>query len=725
MWRGSVNGKEQSLSIFETADELGEFLRGEVAKGRLAKIARLWADGLEIDWTLMQEGEPPARLVADVSLCASTPLVRCAPPRDGSTYRCGTGTCCACDRTFAGHSRRLGIDWFAGTCRSSLASTGTNSAAALRAKLKHLLAEALYLDDSAIDEDSSFVDLGLDSILAVELVKRLNDDLQLSLKATRLYDYANIRSLGDYLAQVLGQTDGVAITIPPAADPVPAAAQMSEPVNTVPPPVDLPVCTSAPHATRSDSQGGTADFPVSAEEQVYRRLKQLIGEAIGLTESQLDDELDLLELGLEMVAAERMAAHILSEWGVSLRGAELLGVPGVRQLAQTIERLRSIGPAAATTLPASIPSPVAPAAPVPPPHADIAIIGMAGRFPGAQNLDEFWTNLSQGVDSVVEVPAERWSVEAFFDPTLGTPNKTYCRKGGYLTGIENFDPLFFGISPHEAEVMDPQQRLFLEEAWKALEDAGYSDADLSNQACAIYVGAGPGDYQDHLAQAEGLPLAQIGMGNVNSILAARLSYVLNLKGAAVAVDTACSSSLVALHLACQSLRNGECDLALAGGVCVLNSPQMHVLTSQSRMLAPDGKCKTFDNRADGFVPAEGVGVVVVKLLSQALADGDRIHAVVRGTGINQDGKTNGITAPNARSQADLQLTVYDRYQIDPGTITLVEAHGTGTKLGDPIEIEALTESFQRFTAARNFCARRQRQKQHRTCVSPRPASPGC
>ena len=284
---------------------------------------------------------------------------------------------------------------------------------------------------------------------------------------------------------------------------------------------------------------------------------------------------------------------------------------------------------------------------------NIAVIGMAGRFPGARDLDEFWDNLAQGVDSVIEVPAERWSIARYYDPEPGAPGKTYCKKGGYLDDIDQFDPLFFNISPQEAEVMDPQQRLFLEEAWKALEDAGYADTALANRACAVYVGAGQGDYHDHLADLHTGYIPQLILGGANSILAARLAYLLDLKGAAVTIDTACSSSLVALHLACQALRNGECDLALAGGVSILISPQTHLFTSQARMLSPDGKCKAFDSRANGLVPAEGVGVVVLKSLPCALADGDHIHAIIRGSGINQDGKTNGITAPNVHSQAEL------------------------------------------------------------------------
>jgi 3-oxoacyl-(acyl-carrier-protein) synthase/thioesterase domain-containing protein/acyl carrier protein/NAD(P)-dependent dehydrogenase (short-subunit alcohol dehydrogenase family) len=332
----------------------------------------------------------------------------------------------------------------------------------------------------------------------------------------------------------------------------------------------------------------------------------------------------------------------------------------------------------------------------------IAVIGMSGRFPGAPTLDDLWDNLVAGRDSVTDVPARRWDVDAVYAPFPPQPGKTYCRRGGFLADVDLFDPIFFGLSPREASDIDPQQRLFLEEAWRAIEDAGYADRSLSKSRCAVFVGAAPGDYP-FLAdetQASG----KLAMGNVNSILAARISYLLDLKGPAVALDTACSSSLVALHLACQALRSGEADLALAGGVALMNTPRMHITISQSGMAAPDGLCKAFDARADGFVPAEGVGAVLLKPLRRALADNDRIHGVIRGSGINQDGRTNGLTAPSADSQMALHREVYRRYGIDPSDIGYVEAHGTGTQLGDPIEIEGLSAAFREHTSQTGFCA---------------------
>ncbi|WP_439657532.1 SDR family NAD(P)-dependent oxidoreductase [Lentzea sp. HUAS TT2] len=312
----------------------------------------------------------------------------------------------------------------------------------------------------------------------------------------------------------------------------------------------------------------------------------------------------------------------------------------------------------------------------------IAIIGASGRFAGSPDLDALWRHLADGDDLVC--PIERWDTSGpeWTDVT--------CREGGFLDGIDEFDAQFFRMSGREAAYTDPQQRLFVEEAWTALEDAGYVGAALDGKRAGVYVGCTGGDYT---AWFTGRPPAQAAWGNAPSIVPARVAYHLNLHGPAIAVDTACSSSLVAIHLACQSLRDGETDLAVAGGVAVQTTPNTYLTAGHAGMLSPTGRCHTFDASADGFVPGEGVGVVVLKRLSDALADGDHVHAVIRGSGINQDGATNGITAPSAASQERLIREVYERFCVDPAEIGLLEAHGTGTKLGDPIETEALVRAF--------------------------------
>ncbi|HEY0946763.1 MAG TPA: SDR family NAD(P)-dependent oxidoreductase, partial [Opitutaceae bacterium] len=335
---------------------------------------------------------------------------------------------------------------------------------------------------------------------------------------------------------------------------------------------------------------------------------------------------------------------------------------------------------------------------------DIAVIGVSGRYPGAGDVREFWRNLAAGKSAIGTVPPERWDAEAVYDAVSKDGYKTVSKWGGFVDGVDEFDSLFFNISPREAELMDPQQRLFLQEAWRALEDAGYHDRNLDGRKCGVFVGCKSGDYQTLIDIGRESQGAFIFMGNNESILAARIAYLLNLRGPALAIDTACSSSLVSIHLACESLLSGTCDMAIAGGAALLTTPVFHVLASKAGMLSGSDRCKTFDNAADGFVPGEGVGAVVLKPLAAALHDGDPVYAVIKGSGINQDGRTNGITAPSAPSQTALEREVYERCGINPDTITYVEAHGTGTKLGDPIEVHALTDSFRAYTQRRGFCA---------------------
>jgi acyl transferase domain-containing protein/acyl carrier protein len=318
----------------------------------------------------------------------------------------------------------------------------------------------------------------------------------------------------------------------------------------------------------------------------------------------------------------------------------------------------------------------------------IAIIGIGCRFPGARNPEAFWRLLREGVDAITEVPADRWNVDAFYDPTPGVPGKMTTRWGGFLEQIDQFDPQFFGISPREAMRMDPQQRLLLEVAWEALEDAGQAVERLAGTRTGVFIGISGNDY-GRMQMFPGLSDAYMGTGNANSIAANRISYVSNFQGPSLTVDTACSSSLVAVHLACSSLWSGESTLALVGGVSCILSPTITINFSLAGMLSSDGRCKTFDARANGYVRGEGAGVVVLKPLSKALADADPIYAVIRGSAVNQDGHSKGLTVPSQQAQEAVMRAAYRMAGVAPGDIDYVEAHGTGTAVGDPIEASAL------------------------------------
>ncbi len=319
----------------------------------------------------------------------------------------------------------------------------------------------------------------------------------------------------------------------------------------------------------------------------------------------------------------------------------------------------------------------------------IAIIGIGCRFPGANSPEAFWQLLHQGIDSISEVPASRWSIDAFYDPEPATPGKMNTRYGGFLEQVDEFDPGFFGISPREAERMDPQQRLILEVSWEALENAGVVPSSLSGSRTGVFIGIGNYDYGILMSKNPDQINAYDGTGNSLGIAANRLSYLLNLRGPSLAIETACSSSLVAVHLACQSLQNAESDLCLVGAVSLMLSPEQTITYSQARMMASDGRCKTFDANADGYVRGEGCGIVALKRLTDAIRDGDNIQAVIKGSAINQDGLSNGLTAPNGPSQQAVIRQALEKAEVEPAQISYVEAHGTGTSLGDPIEVRSL------------------------------------
>ncbi|WP_433527970.1 type I polyketide synthase [Micromonospora sp. CA-263727] len=322
----------------------------------------------------------------------------------------------------------------------------------------------------------------------------------------------------------------------------------------------------------------------------------------------------------------------------------------------------------------------------------IAVVGLGCRFPGGVvDADSCWRLLADGVDAIQEVPPDRWNVDAFYRGEVGQPGTMTTRWGGFLDRIDEFDAAFFGISPREAEAMDPNQRLVLEVAWEALEHAGH--ARLAGSRTGVFVGVIGNDYALRNFRRPDEVTPYVVTGNAHSIVSGRLAYLLDLRGPAVSVDTACSSSLVSVHLACQSLRSGECDLALAGGVNVMLSPLATIGFSQFGMMAPDGRCRTFDAAANGFVRGEGCGMVVLKRLSDALATDDDVLAVIRGGAMNQDGRSTGLTAPNVLSQRDLLRRALDASGVRASQVSYIEAHGTATTLGDPIEAEALAEVY--------------------------------
>ena len=342
-----------------------------------------------------------------------------------------------------------------------------------------------------------------------------------------------------------------------------------------------------------------------------------------------------------------------------------------------------------------------------PAREPIAITGIGCRLPGkADTPAKYWQLLIEGVDAISEVPSERWDLNCYFNSDPNRTGTMYSRWGGFLPQIDRFDTLFFGISPREAAAMDPQQRILLEIAWEALEHAGYPADALAGTNAGVFIGISSHDYSDILfADPDQSGIDHYTMtGGALSIAANRISYFFDFRGPSIAVDTACSSSLVATHLACQSIWNNQASIALAGGVNIVLSPMPTIGFSRASMLSPDGRCKAFDSRANGYVRSEGAGIVVLKPLSRALADGDRIIATILGTGANQDGHTRGMTVPSRDAQSALLRSVYREAGIAPSDVQYIEAHGTGTPVGDPIEAAALGDVLSEGRPEGQFCS---------------------
>ncbi|MBG9944735.1 SDR family NAD(P)-dependent oxidoreductase [Brevibacillus formosus] len=470
-----------------------------------------------------------------------------------------------------------------------------------------------------------------------------------------------------------------------------------------------------------------ADRGTSTEDMLRERstayFKQLVGETLKIPFDQIDSSAALEEYGIDSIMIVQMTnvlrkkLHQISttlffeyqtidalvEHFMTTQADELLALVGIDEQQPVQKQITNAAASTKTTreqagsavrraksrrfLQALDTEAEKPAAPS---RQDVAIIGLAGRYPQAEDVREFWTRLKEGKNCITEVPKDRWNWQEFFSEEKGKRGYMYTKWGGFIEDMDKFDPLFFQISPNEAEQMDPQERLFLQTAYASMEDAGYTPATLGeSRKIGVFVGVMNGNYP---------------AGTSYWSIANRLSYLFNFQGPSLAVDTACSSSLTAIHLALESLYSGTSECAIAGGVNLIVDPFHYIRLSGATMLSAGDRCKSFGDQADGFVDGEGVGAIVLKPLQKAIADGDHIYGVIKGSMLNAGGKTNGYTVPNPIAQSQVIHEALQRAGVDARAVSYIEAHGTGTALGDPIEIAGLTRAFGQYTKDKQFCA---------------------
>lgn len=455
-------------------------------------------------------------------------------------------------------------------------------------------------------------------------------------------------------------------------------------------------------------------------------LMRVVKEVLLISEREFATDVDMSEYGLDSISLAKFFNEVNGRYSLDLTPAVFFEYPTFdafagfllqehpaplsayfeRDLRKAVPRAElpaaqvqsEVPPPAVPTRfqPSSVEAPADTAAPIP-----VAVVGMSGVFPQSENLQAFWENLAAERDLITEIPADRWDWRAFQGNPFEERNKTNSKWGGFLKEVDKFDNAFFGITPFEAQLMDPQKRIFLETVWKAIEDSGHKPSELAGTRTGVFVGVAGFDYLELLRDNKVDVVAYTATGMSHCVLPNRISYMLDIHGPSEPVDTACSSSLIAIHRAAEAITSGNCEMAIAGGVSLLLSPSLYVAFGNAGMLSSDGRCKTFDRRADGYVRGEGSGAVFLKRLDKAVADGDHIYAVIKGSAVNHGGRATSLTAPNPNAQAELLVEAYEKARVDPNTVGYIEAHGTGTALGDPVEINGLKKAFKELHRRRN------------------------
>ncbi|WP_374562000.1 amino acid adenylation domain-containing protein [Ideonella sp.] len=577
------------------------------------------------------------------------------------------------DRKRLTHERMAALA--ATTVVAEAAAPSTATAGPIDARLAewllHAVTEILGPEQTAVGLDDNLGQLGFSSLHYTMLGAKLANELGVAMNPALFFRYVSVAEIRDHLLREQAAALAAALAAAPAA-----------PMAVV----------AAPAPAEGELSGA-----------LERWLRDAVNAVLGATETpvQLDDNLG--QLGFNSLHYTSLAARLADELGMALNPALFFRYVSIAEIRDYLLRehasalASALRPAATHAAPSPAAPAVKPASGVPEaptvPAGAIAIIGMSGVMPQAADLDAFWRNLLAGADNSSLIPADRWDWRSVDGDPNGPGNFTNVHRAAFMDDVAGFDAAFFSISPREAELMDPRQRLLLEGVWSCLEDAALRPGELRGESVGLFVGA-TGDEYATLSLQPGREIDRFTLSGVSrTILANRVSYLFDWHGPSEVVDTACSSSLVAVHNAVRALQHGDCKLAIAGGINVMIDPVPHVCLNKIGMLAADGRCKTFDARADGYARGEGIGLILLKPLADALRDGDPVHAVIRGSAVNHGGRATALSAPNPAAQVQVIQAAIRAAGVDSGRIGYLEAHGTGTALGDPIEIEALKEVF--------------------------------
>jgi acyl transferase domain-containing protein/surfactin synthase thioesterase subunit/acyl carrier protein len=554
--------------------------------------------------------------------------------------------------------------------------------------LLQAVSKLLKVRSEDIDEEADLSEYGFDSITFTEFANQLNQEYSLELTPTIFFEYPTLHSFAQYLVKEHQAVFNVEPVIVPMAS----------------------------NSTIGIDVGNLLD-------DVQNILLQAVSKLLKVKSEDIDAEADLSEYGFDSITFTEFANQLNQEYSLELTPTIFFEYPTLRSFAQyLVEEYQTVfktkmGAQIKVENPVQVMeveeekilsskrkrsrfaknvsvSTVEPSKTLKPDALEpIAIVGISGIFPMAKNVNEFWENLIKGKDCITEIPKERWDWQEYYGDPKQDINKTNAKWGGFIDGIDEFDPLFFGISPKEAEFMDPQQRLLMTYVWKAIEDAGYSAQRLSGSNTGIFVGTGNTGYSQLISKVNTVIEGYTATGIVPSVGPNRTSFFLNWHGPSEPIETACSSTLIAVHRAVSAMENGTCDMAIAGGVNTILLPEYQISFAKAGMLCEDGRCKTFSDKANGYVRGEGAGMIFLKKLKDAEQAGDHIYGIIRGTAENHGGHANSLTAPNPKAQAQVLKAAYTKAGIDPRTVTYIEAHGTGTKLGDPIEVNGLKMAF--------------------------------